>query len=728
MPVILSTAALLILLGVSGGSWYLWSLEPPALIPSGRYIGALGATLFLAGILWSFVKYRTLPALRAFADPRIWGLGLVIIFVSGWMNRAYNLYQGPTIRIPITIGAIAVLILPQKLLQRLLIALPIITSAILAWAFFTESNGRLLFSDDHAMFLFRLKLLKENFPSIPFWFPLWNGGIDARDFFATGALNAFLLSSPLIYSFPIERVYNVIIALLLWVVTPCVTYLATRLMEAPRRIATVAATIVMCSGLFWYRWALKYGTVGFVVSTALIPLVVALTLRFINTKQLRLRDSLSLVVAATLMLLWSPSGIALVPLALFALPRATKLLSSPRHLITIALLIALNLPWMAMMWKVSNVGKFLDSEQKAATQQTQVAVQGEQPQDGTPDSNKKLYRHAAGSIDPKKALKQWQEGVGSTSPLVVLLALPGIMLLAAPYRRPFAVITGWLVLLGTVGVSLKPQLELDRMLVIAAVLSAFPIAHMIGGLITARSQGATYKLAGAVMGGFLLAGPFAGHEALRNKLADRYSFAGPEVAALSQTIATHSHGGRALFSGCVLHELSGGHLAPLPFWSKTPLIATSYAHNIWHYEQPIPASFLKEGDAGVKRFFDLMNVTLVTAHEPHWRAYFSERPVEYQEIAHHEKFIVYQRLGVSPSYALEGGAENLTQDSNSIEFTPGTERVVLKFKYQTFLTASQCAIKPFPVAPELSFIELSGCHIGERVSVHSVSPWERLVQ
>jgi hypothetical protein len=229
------------------------------------------------------------------------------------------------------------------------------------------------------------------------------------------------------------------------------------------------------------------------------------------------------------------------------------------------------------------------------------------------------------------------------------------------------------------------------------------------------------------MGGFLLAGPFAGHEALRNKLADHYSFAEPEVRDLAQTIALHSNGGRALFSGCVLHELSGGHLAPLPFWSKTPLIATSYAHNIWHYEQPIPGSFLKDESAGIKRFLDLMNVTVVIAHEPRWRSYFTEHPTEYQEVARHDKFIVYKRLGISPSYTLEGEAKDVTQGTNSVELTPGTARVVLKFKHQAFLKASQCVVKPFPVAPELSLVELSECRVGERVSLRSVSPWRRLI-
>jgi hypothetical protein len=207
-----------------------------------------------------------------------------------------------------------------------------------------------------------------------------------------------------------------------------------------------------------------------------------------------------------------------------------------------------------------------------------------------------------------------------------VLTIPAILSLARPYRLVFGSIGVWLVGLGTVGVSLKPQLELDRMLVILGVLAAFPIGNYIVTMFERSCQGQIQRLSASVVGGFLLASPFAIHAMLTNQLYDKYTFAEEEVEAISTSLANSSRGGRGLFTGCVLHELSNGHLAPLPLWSNTPLIASSYAHNIWRYEQPIPASFLEQGDPGIARFFDLMNVTVVMAHEPQWRRYFSERP------------------------------------------------------------------------------------------------------
>jgi hypothetical protein len=371
---------------------------------------------------------------------------------------------------------------------------------------------------------------------------------------------------------------------------------------------------------------------------------------------------------------------------------------------------------MTMMWKVSGVGRFLDSH---STKQMAQASQGEQV------SN--TYRHRAEGISFKKSLKNWQEASGSAHPLIVILAIPAIIALASPYRRVYGTICAWLVLLGTVGVSLKPQLELDRMLVIAGVLACFPIASLITSIFSQSAQGRGHRLTAALVGGFVLASPFAIHKMLTNQLFDKYSFAGPEVEQLSDSIAALSKGGRGLFTGCVLHQLSGGHLAPLPMWSKTPLIASSYAHNIWKYEQPIPESFLRQRDEGIPRFLDLMNVTVVMAHEPDWRTYLLERPHLFEEKERHKDFIIFERKGYTPSYVLEGSVAELSQNSNSATFTPMSNRVVLKFKYFPFLESSGCTIAPYSVAPDLSLVELSGCPIGQSVTLKSVTPYRRLL-
>jgi hypothetical protein len=733
MRLLLSAATLLVVLGLSGGTWRLWGSNLGTAIPSGYVLLLLGALVVGIIAVMGLLKNRSLkPAPQDFTHPISWSLGLLTLVASDWLSRPYALFQGPLIRGELILAAILVWASLKGTWRTLLRALPIAASIIAIWSFFLRADGNLLFSDDHAMFLFRLKLLKENFPSIPFWFPLWNGGIDARDFFATGSLNAFLLSAPLTYLFPVERVYNLTIALFLWAIVPAASYLAARQLKSDRTVAAVTALLSTCTTLMWYRWAVKYGTLGFVISSALAPLVVALALRYISSNSLRWRDVCAVTLTVTLMVLWSPSGIALAPLALIALPRAKTILSSRRHILTVVLLIGLNLPWMAMMWKVSGVGKFLNSEAPAITatpDHGQPPAGSTEPQSTStkPVAKGTSYRHQAGGLDVTKSLKRWQENAVSMNPLLLIFAVPALFALPATLRLSYFLLVGWLLFLGTFGVSLKPQLELDRMVVIAAIILCYPVAGFIVSIFEESKESLIYKAAASIIGAFLVIGPFTTTNVVMNRSLEQYTFVSPGIKDFTDTIQKNAVGGRALFSGCVLHELSGGHLAPLPLWSSTPLIASSYAHNIWRYEQPIPKSFMEQGDVGIKRFFDLMNVTLVLAHEPHWRHYFMDRPNEYREVARQEGFIVFSRLNVNPSYVLEGAGSPVQQSDNSIQLTPSTERVLLSFKYYPFLRSSQCSLRPFSVAPDLTLMELSGCNPGTPVTIESVRPLERLM-
>ncbi len=729
MGAALSAALALIVLGISGGAWRLWWSGGATISPAGSYVAALGAVLGLVALGSAAYRQRKLPSLSLFANPWIWSCGLIAIFFSDWLCQRYAFLQGPLIRGEILLcAAVAFLSLPA-LAHRSWRALPILSSILLLWSFFEASGGRLLFSDDHAMFIFRLKQLREHFPSIPFWSPVWNGGIDARDFFATGALNPFFLGAPLIYAFGVESTYNIIVALALFVLLPGATYYAARRANSTTTAASIAATLALCNSLIWYRWSLKYGTMGFVVSSTLLPLTIVLALHFIEAEKLRYRDIALFVIVTTMTLLWSLAGAALIPLAFIAAPRALKFLRSPSHLIALALLAAVNLPWMAMMWKVSNVSRFIAAESSSSVATHEQAVESateSAPAPASP-SPSKTFRHKSGSLDLRKSLIHWQEAATSLNPIVVVLALPALLALSGRVRVSYMATAGWLFVLGTVGVSLKPQLELDRMLVVAAIVLCIPVGRFISSMLEQSGTSLPKKACVAVTLGFLLVSPFSASNILFNRSFDHYQFLSAGVDTFRDTLRSLANGGRVLFSGCVLHELSGGHLAPLALWSETPMVASSYAHNIWKYEQPIPQSFLERGDAGIREYFDKMNVTVVVAREPKWREYFLSRPNEFEPTGKIEGFLLFRRTGFAPSFVLEGAAENVSQTTSSVTLTPQTTRVVVKFNYFPFVTSTRCTLKPFTVSSELSFIELNDCPVGEEVTIKSVPPLQRLL-
>jgi hypothetical protein len=727
MQIVASLGLLLIVLGFSGGAWFFWEKSGDAIVPAGRYLGEAGLVCILIACLISVTRSRRLPPTKVFLHEPTWTIGLVAIFFSDWLCRRWGLFQGPTIRGELIVGCCAAYWLLRHGWQRFFLYWPLAAAALLLWSFWLASKGDLLFSDDHAMFMFRLKLLKENFPSIPFWSPLWNAGIDARDFFATGSLNAFILASPLIYLFPVESVYNLIIALVLWVVLPSSVFVAARILGASRLAAALSATLSLCSGLFWYRWALKYGTVGFIVSSSLFPLCVALALRYLYDAKPSRFICGSLVVATTLMLFWSPSGLAIAPLAVCSLPRLRAIVTSKRRVLTLVILAALNLPWMVMMWKVSNVGRFLDAEKKQVVAQHEVSsLQANGAPNQTPPSSGSVFRHRSGSLDSKKSLNQWHNNASALNPLIVVFALPALWGLRGTTRIALSMLTVWLLLLGTVGVALKPQLELDRMIVIASLLLTLPLGGFLVEFFSKAQRGVWWRVSASIACGFLLIGPFSAASVVLGRSDDKYKFAGPEVAELAETIKANAGAGRAFFSGCVLHELSGGHVSPLPFWAQTPMIASSYAHNIWKYEQPIPPTYLERGDAGIQEYLDLMNASLVLAHEPAWIEYFRARPNDYLKIKEHGDFWIFKRQGFTPSYTVAGDLSDFMSTTNSISFVPRSDSLTLKFKYLPLITATGCTITPFAAASDLTLISLSGCPVGQRVELRSMSPLQRL--
>ncbi len=732
IQILASLGLLLTALGLSGGAWHIWDKVGDALIPAGRYLVVVGLVCAGAAAMVSYLREHGWPSKETFADKRVWTLGLLAIFFSDWLVRPWGLFKGPTIRGELLVGGfICYLLLRNRRWIGFFSLWPIIIVGLLLWSFQVASNGALLFSDDHAMFLFRLKLLRDNFPSIPFWSPLWNAGFDARDFFATGALNAYFMSAPLLYLFPAETVYPVIICGILWFLAPACVYLASRLVGLSRVAAALATSLSLCSGLFWFRWALKYGTVGFITSAALFPLVLALAVGFIKQARPSIQSAAALCLSTTLMLLWSPSGIAALPILLVALPHLPRLICSKRHIITFAVIVGLNLPWMCIMWKVSSVGRFLNSHTESLATPTPTTTidsgSSASPLPAPGSVSASTYRHKSGSLSFKKALANWQNNATALNPVIVALAIPALVVFSSIARPYIIAVSAWLFLLGTVGVSLKPQLELDRMIVIASIVATIPIGQYLALLFAAAGRGLSWRLAGSCAGAFMLIGPFAATSVVLNRSDDTYSFADREVASFVRILSNNAAGGRVVFSGCVLHQLSGGHLAPLPLWAKAPMVASSYAHNIWKYEQPIPEVLLSRGDSGIREFLDLMNASLVTAHEPTWVEYFKTRPTDYEQIWRGTDFFVFKRRNYSPSYTVRGELADLTFTSNSISFTPSTDSLVLKFRHFPFIQASSCQLRPEPSSAGFNLISLSKCIPGTRVTIQSVSPVQRLL-
>lgn len=754
-PQLLGFSLALLIFGLLGGRPRLWSITgPTALFGSTTALALIGA----AGILCSFFGGRSTPTTTTHPSPRTQrvvalstgaAIALVGVFLSDWLVRGQSLFKGPFCRPEalVVAGFVWYYTHHRRRWQRNgIFLLPIIGSALAISSFLAHAHGRTLIGDDHAVFLYRLQLLKEQFPHIPFYYPLWNAGIDARDFFASGSLNVFLLFYPLIATCDLWQCYTVIVALALFVVPPLSVGCATRIVGGSKPTAALAATLAIAPSLLWFRWGLKYGTMGFVVSTALAPLCWALWFRVAQrTRPLSWRLWVSTFIVTTLVAFWSLAPIAIAPVALAFLCDGWRGLGRRRLLTLFASLLAINLPWMVLFMTVSRVTSFIGSEQSPMTTvASSFATAKTDLTTTTPLSSPKqkspAFRHRAGTISLKQSVHHLRSWGISLNPLLFLFGPVGILLFRRRLALVYAAQCGWLIALGTLLVSLKPQLELDRMLVVLATFLCIPAAGALRALMRtghftcSRAKALPRRLrehlasAGSLLAfAFVIMTPLYGCFVAQNRSIEQVHFSGETYEILLRTIREHQGAGRILFSGQVLHELDGGHFAPLTILTKRPMIASSQVHNLWSYRQVVPAEFMARGDDGIEEYLTLMNVSLVFAHDPVWRRWFEDHPERYTPVLKGPPFAAYLRRQDNPSYFIEGSGTIERQDTNGITFVPASREGVLSFTWFPFLQSSRCTIAPHQVSAEVTLIRFTACTPGEPVTLTAVSPIGRLL-
>ncbi|MCB0358044.1 MAG: hypothetical protein KDD44_00355, partial [Bdellovibrionales bacterium] len=629
----------------------------------------------------------------------------------------------------------------ERLPYRLLLFFAIGVAAV---SFYQRSGGHLIWSDDHPTFMYRLWLLDRHFPTVLFYNPLWNAGLYAGDLIATGSLNVFFLFWPLLKLFGPFTVYNTLVVLLLFVLSPAAVYLAARVIEQRSPVAAVAALLSLTGSLYWYVWSLKYGTMGFMVTALLVPLNIAIASRLVcSRRELLAWQGVVFVCTLSLMLFWTPSSFVFLPLAVCALLRIRHVLRKRFFLPIVAALLVLNVPWMTMLVRSTNVLGFVSQGVFDTERSTEVNRHAEfvpAHDDGeTASAGEASHFLEAG-------MKTFQEKAASTNPLVLVFGPLGLVLLRRGSRLGFSLTAVWLLVMGAVLAPLKPQFELSRMLVILAQLLTIPAAVLLVRLFdSVRERLALGRLrhplatvtermrdrlnlfascsATALCGGFLLTGPFVTGSIVWNRAHHQFYFADPTAEHLVDAIREHGGRGRVLFSGFILHELSGGHIAPLAALTGIPMIARSQVHNNWWRRDVIPQSFIDEGFDGIEHYMDLMNVELIVAHERPWRKFFAEHPERYTELWRSGSFVLFRRLAPL-SYFLEGSGTVLRQTSDSVELRLDTPDAVVKFHWVEQIESSACTLEPVSAGEDLTLVRLRGCPLKTLILLHGErAPW-----
>lgn len=714
--------------GIIASYLRLWHEKGVIIIPSGTYTLIISALSILILLYYKLIKKTKLNFKYAPYLLLAFSYCLILLFFSDFINRGENFFKGPTIRGEvILLGALSLIAL-HYFKESYLKLIAITTLICLPIYFYSELKGQQLFSDDHATFYYRLKLLFEQFPNIPFFNPLWNGGIDERAFFATGSLNIFFISYPLLSIIPLEKAYNIIITFLGFIFPILSIYIACRIFKFNTRITAIAVILISCTDISWFQWLLTYGTLGFITSLLFFPIVFALACKVIiqsfedkfdSIKELTFFQFVSLVILTSLMLFWSPMGLVFLPVFLIAIFKFSKIIKQKYILFSIIALLFINIPWIYTFWNVSKVSSFVISEkEKKIDDELKTSLA------------KRKFKHRTGKIDFKKSINLFRSHSNNINPLLLILGLPGIFFLGKRKSVIFALTGIWLIFLGSFLVPVKPQLEFDRMLLVLSFLLVFPTAKSIDLLLKLKDDGAKNfsKVFSCIplifILGFLTLTPLMSAAVIKKRAAYGFGTQTDFAPELSNFIKNRKKSGRILFSGCLVQEFDGGHFAPLSVMSEKPLIASSPVGNIWWYTDVFPEEYRMPVD-NRETYLNLMNVTGVFAHEPKYRDYFLKNK-NYRKVWSKDSFFFFERLNYKNNYFYQGNGKILSQNNSEVKFITNSKDAILKFTWFPFVEVKGCNIYEAKITKDISFIGLKNCTPNLELILKSSNLYNRL--
>ncbi len=407
-----------------------------------------GAWCLLGGILM-LTAILTARSIIVPIHASGWILPLIAMLLSDLAYRRSSFFQTDYWPLILALAALITYGFLKIERRRAVAFMPALLLIVTAFSgvisFLLESNGRLIFSDDMPPFLYRLMQLKENFPLIPFYNPEWNGGVEAREFFPSGSLNIFFLWFPVIKLADLRSVFTPLVGITVFLFIPACICCAARLLNLGRNAACFAAVLSLCCSIEWYRWSLLYGTLPFITAAGLFPLNVALCIRAAKENFNRLH-ALVFFCSMSLMAFWTPSLLAIAPVALCTLLHRRAWKENRAFTLVLILLAILHLPWILLFLKASQVGDFILAQQSSEAAALPASVHT------APFSLPALSRHGF----MKATLGTIREFTRNTHPLLLFLIVPAFGLTISARSRGYIAAILVTILLSIAGPVVKP--------------------------------------------------------------------------------------------------------------------------------------------------------------------------------------------------------------------------------------------------------------------------------
>lgn len=524
------------------------------------------------------------------------------------------------------------------------------------------------YSDDHPSFLFRIAEFFGSFPWRENFVPYWNSGVVNSVITSSGTSGVAILGAPLFLVMePHEAMPYVFVFIFIFFI-PWMTAWGVRATGMSPTAALVGGILSYCANRFYFKWLLHLGTVGAMLSGAMLPAAFAFLYAAILQPKAKFSTYAGLAISVFFMIQWPPMMFLGVPMGLIVLFTMRRWWLSRRRIPFIAtclVVVILILPTIAGSILGKSVMSFVLSSDPAVDK-------------------------GFGSIW-KNIVLVAHELVLDNNPVLVFAGFGGLLVMPARRMRNALVLALLFVIAVTVlGPVYLPKMQLARMSMEASALMVIPAACIAGGALGRYSPRAS-----AVQSVFLamLVCSLVNVPKFYGGL-DEVGYYGvrPIVTELTSWIEENlPENGRLAFAGPSVHAYGRGHTAYLPMLAHREMMGCDYygfPAKMVEYDYPPRASRTKPG--GMHRYMALRGATHVVAYEKRYIVYFRSEPSLFREIAtlrdpaeiKNSVYVFFEIIGAEGRFLEGSGKISATFNEIKVEFDdPVPSRAVIRYNW-----------------------------------------------
>jgi hypothetical protein len=303
----------------------------------------------------------------------------------------------------------------------------------------------------------------------------------------------------------------------------------------------------------------------------------------------------------------------------------------------------------------------------------------------------------------------------NVNPLVLVAGAAGVWVMPWKWlRRWVAGVLLFLVLLFSVAPVCLPNMQLERMAIMAAGLLVLPAAAWLRVALDNRSP--RLLVARAVILALLVCSLTNLARVYKSRTPATYTGIRPSIRELTAWVREQVPAdGRLLFAGSVVHAYGRGHIAYLPLLAGREIMACDYyGFPAGMVESGYPPETFRRRPGGMERFMRLHGVTHAITFRDNYIEHFRNHPEDYEEVAVfrdplEQRHNVYTVFKVRDSGGrFREGAGSVQAGFNRLTVTlddPGVPRAVIAYNWDERLSVAPPAqIEPVEVEPGVVFI------------------------